>query len=1137
MNIRYLTLIVLWISLCVLAQSPAAAQLQANVLSMDWSADGSRFAITTRLGLSIYDPSLNQIAYQSFPTNIEFVVPSIALNPDGTRIFVGNGIENRILDTTTLAPIVDFQNASILFYTPQWNSDGSEIAFRRDDDRGTEIYDATTGDLLRSFSSQLWRVGFFNLKGMPIWSPDNAYFAGVINADTVVVFDANSGQELAQYQIGSEKIDDIVWSPDQTNPRLALASRAEVELGSPDSFPDPTDSTRAIRYSLTVVEAISGTVLSSTTGLRDWISLLAWSPNGMELAGADMFRKLYVWDANTGDLIDSYLTAPYEVRTLEYSPYGGRLLLAHNIRFESQQRADDEFIPLSTFAQSEFDDDVQFVAPASSPEKTQSILSLCATDPDIAATGNSFIASGQYGEFIQWLGQQDESLIPPLCADDLHLMAEAISMTAPEANAGPDQSVTASSDGTALVTLDGSGSSDSDGTIVAYRWYENDTLIAEGMAPQIELGVGVHTIILTVVDDDGAIGSDDVTIVVEPPSYPFFEDFESGTNKWTLTGYWDSKSTSYHSSTWSVRTARGQDYTAYTDTLTLNDPIDIPVGSTPYFTYWSRYKLSINERVQVQVSTDDGASWTTVETYSEITNLNWNARRIDLRGYQGQSIRLRFVFVATACTSDCVAGTSWWIDDVRVDEFPPDALNEGFETGTSQWTLTDRWASSSDQHHSGSWSVQSARGDCTAFTERLTLNDPLNLTDFSAPLLTYWSQYRLSSLDSIRVQVYVVGSGGSWTTIQTISNLTNNTSWMRQRIDLSPYIGQSIRLRFTFTATAASGNCVNARWWIDDISVTEQPAMTFADDFELGLADWTVSTRWDQSDIQHHSGSWAEVHNRGTDHTAYAELLSLNVPLDLTTSDIPVLTFWTRYWLSSYEIVRVQVRPVGNPGWTTLWTKTDETNNYWSELIWWRQQLDLSPYRGQSLDLRFRFQANACTSGCVEGRRWWIDDVQIAELPPPRGDLPFVDDIEGATSNWTMTGGWSFATDSTDPNNIYLDGTIRTSTYQNPETLQLTEPLDLVGIRQPKLRFRTKYWFLGYPAYGAIQVSVDSGAHWETLQEIENANATTWQNPELDLSVYAGRSIQLRFRLYSTIPSASNAIWEIDDVIVQETAP
>jgi hypothetical protein len=89
---------------------------------------------------------------------------------------------------------------------------------------------------------------------------------------------------------------------------------------------------------------------------------------------------------------------------------------------------------------------------------------------------------------------------------------------APEANAGPDQTVTASSTGTALVTLDGSGSLDSDGTIAAYQWRENDTLIADGVTPQVELGVGEHTITLTVVDEDGAIDTDEVLIIVNAPT-------------------------------------------------------------------------------------------------------------------------------------------------------------------------------------------------------------------------------------------------------------------------------------------------------------------------------------------------------------------------------------------------------------------------------------------------------------------------------------------------------------------------------------------------------------------------------------------------------------------------------------------
>jgi len=84
----------------------------------------------------------------------------------------------------------------------------------------------------------------------------------------------------------------------------------------------------------------------------------------------------------------------------------------------------------------------------------------------------------------------------------------------PTANAGPDQKLQAGSNNVAQVVLDGSNSLDVDGMIVAYRWYENDTLIAEGVTPQVELGVGEHVITLVVENDDGATASDEVVITV-----------------------------------------------------------------------------------------------------------------------------------------------------------------------------------------------------------------------------------------------------------------------------------------------------------------------------------------------------------------------------------------------------------------------------------------------------------------------------------------------------------------------------------------------------------------------------------------------------------------------------------------------
>jgi len=103
----------------------------------------------------------------------------------------------------------------------------------------------------------------------------------------------------------------------------------------------------------------------------------------------------------------------------------------------------------------------------------------------------------------------------------------------PVADAGDDQSVTDTDDGgDESVTLDGSGSSDSDGTIAGYVWKEGSTQIATGSGPNVTLDVGVHTITLTVTDDDSAADTDTVAITVNAPSSGTtlsIEDFDNQT--------------------------------------------------------------------------------------------------------------------------------------------------------------------------------------------------------------------------------------------------------------------------------------------------------------------------------------------------------------------------------------------------------------------------------------------------------------------------------------------------------------------------------------------------------------------------------------------------------------------------------
>ncbi|HOI54868.1 MAG TPA: PKD domain-containing protein, partial [Phycisphaerae bacterium] len=88
----------------------------------------------------------------------------------------------------------------------------------------------------------------------------------------------------------------------------------------------------------------------------------------------------------------------------------------------------------------------------------------------------------------------------------------------PTADAGQDQDVIdADSGGYETVTLDGSGSSDADGEIVSYAWTWSGGQ-ATGIAPEVQLAVGTHTITLTVTDDGDATAEDTVVVTVIAPT-------------------------------------------------------------------------------------------------------------------------------------------------------------------------------------------------------------------------------------------------------------------------------------------------------------------------------------------------------------------------------------------------------------------------------------------------------------------------------------------------------------------------------------------------------------------------------------------------------------------------------------------
>jgi endonuclease/exonuclease/phosphatase family metal-dependent hydrolase len=101
------------------------------------------------------------------------------------------------------------------------------------------------------------------------------------------------------------------------------------------------------------------------------------------------------------------------------------------------------------------------------------------------------------------------------------LQGTVVANVPPVARAGNDITVTDSDNsGFESVAVSGAASTDSDGTIVNYRWSLGPTTLATGSSPaaNLTLPVGISTVTLTATDDLGGVGTDTIDITVLPPA-------------------------------------------------------------------------------------------------------------------------------------------------------------------------------------------------------------------------------------------------------------------------------------------------------------------------------------------------------------------------------------------------------------------------------------------------------------------------------------------------------------------------------------------------------------------------------------------------------------------------------------------
>ncbi len=505
-----------------------------------------------------------------------------------------------------------------------------------------------------------------------------------------------------------------------------------------------------------------------------------------------------------------------------------------------------------------------------------------------------------------------------------------------------------------------------------------------------------------------------------------------------------------------------------TSKLTLVNDLDLSSATHPWLVFQHKLDLAFQNFAKVEASIDGGANWSVLRTWTGPAAVaDWSQAVVDLSAFAGGNLRLRF-HLQNQGVND---GGGWELDKIQIQDVPE--------------TLTLSLTANNSDRADLAWTAY-AGGDFGSYeVYRSTTGDFLLDKDLVAEITVSGTTTLQNAVDPATVyyyQVFVANAEGR-------------------------YLGRSqIIPRPAFV-----------------IPVSAYP---YGTDLESGGSEFLPSGTWALTSETAHSGSTSWSDSPGGNYansTQYA--LTLKVDLAGGAATRPALSFWHQYGFeNNVDWGYVDVSTDGGTTFVPIYTVTGASGG------WKQADIDLTAYRGQVLQVRWRVSTSA--GGQADG--WHVDDIALAENMESTPVYPLVDDFNNSTvtrARW-LAGSFDLVTPS-DNGTAYWSNRPTgglADLYPGHTLLVLGQPLDLSSAVEPQLRFRYRAYENPYnSAETYLQVSTDDGNTWTSLYHLPEA--ASWTTAQVGMDTYGGAaSVLLRFYSYDGENAGANPWCDIEDL-------